>query len=76
MGAGSRAPGPQPPPKEGWLSVVVELGGERGGRGAAPPAPQPPAQQLWLSSVIELVGERLPALSTACTENVFDDCVP
>jgi hypothetical protein len=34
------------------------------------------AQQLWLSSVTELVGERLPALSTACTLNVFEACVP
>jgi hypothetical protein len=34
------------------------------------------AQQVWLVSVTELAGERLPALSTACTLNVFEVCVP
>ena len=29
-----------------------------------------------MSSRIVLVGERFPALSTASTVNVFDDCVP
>jgi hypothetical protein len=29
-----------------------------------------------LSSVTELTDDRLPALSSAWTENVFDDCVP
>jgi hypothetical protein len=29
-----------------------------------------------LSSLSELVGDRFPALSTVCTVNVFDDCVP
>ena len=34
------------------------------------------AQQAWLSSVTELITERLPALSIAWTENVFELCVP
>jgi hypothetical protein len=34
------------------------------------------AQQVWFTSVIELVGDRLPALSIAWTENVFEACVP
>ena len=29
-----------------------------------------------MSSVTELIGEPLPALSTACTLNVFEACVP
>jgi hypothetical protein len=40
-----------------------------------PPA-RAAAQHVWFSSVTELKGERLPALSTAWTENVFDSSVP
>jgi hypothetical protein len=44
-------------------------------REAVPPARRR-VQQVWPVSVIELRGERFPALSTACTLYVFDDCVP